>query len=280
MNTLKVGVLLTALTVLFVWIGSLIGGAGGAMIAFGLAVVMNVGTYWFSDKLVLKMTKARPVSPAEAPQLHEMVNRLSERAGIPVPALYVVDDPSPNAFATGRSPSHAAVAVNTGLLSILDQREVEGVVAHEIAHIRHRDTLTMTVVATVAGAIMMLATFARFAAIFGSNDEDGPNPIALLLMAMIAPLAAMVIQMAISRAREYEGDKLGAELAGTPDGLANALLKLDKGSAMIPSHRAEPQTAPLYIVNPLKGGSAIMNLFSTHPPIEKRVAKLRAMAVQ
>jgi heat shock protein HtpX len=273
MNTLKVGILLLAITALFVFIGSLIGGTGGAVIAFGLAVLLNFGTFWFSDKLVLKMTKAQPVTPQEAPELHDMVERMAARAGIPKPSVYIVNDPSPNAFATGRSPSHAAVAVNTGLMNLLNREEVEGVVAHEIAHIKHRDTLTMTVVATIAGAIMVLATFARFAAIFGGGSEDRPNPIVLLLIAIIAPLAATLIQLAISRAREYEADRLGAELAGTPHGLANALLKLEKGSDIVPSEKARPQTAPLYIVNPLRGGG-VMSLFMTHPPIEKRVAKL------
>lgn len=278
MNTLKVGLLLTALTALFIFIGKAVGGQTGVIIAFAVALLMNVGSYWFSDKLVLKMTRAQPVTPEEAPELHAMVDRLSARANIPKPAVYVVHDLSPNAFATGRSPKHAAVAVNTGLIQILNQAEVEGVVAHEIAHIKHRDTLTMTVAATIAGAIMMLANFAQFAAIFGggrSDEEGGTNPLVLLAIALIAPIGATIIQLAVSRAREFEADRLGAELVGTGSGLSNALLKLERGTAAIPGH-ASPATAPLYIVNPLAGGG-VKNLFMTHPPIAVRVEKLREL---
>jgi heat shock protein HtpX len=282
MNTLRVGVLLVALTAFMVWVGQLVGGAAGATIALGLALAMNIGTFWFSDKLVIKMTKARPVSPSEAPELHEMVERLSARAGIPVPALYVVDDPSPNAFATGRSPKHGVVAVNTGLLDILNRSEVEGVVAHELAHIKHRDTLTMAITASIAGAIMYLAQFAQIAAIFGggnSDEEGGTNPLVLLVIAMIAPLAAMMIQMGISRAREFEADKSGAEIAGRTDGLANALLKLQRGADAIPSRSMTPQTAHMAIVNPFRGVGGFTKLFMTHPPIEERVEKLRALNI-
>lgn len=283
MNTLRVGVLLVALSALMVWIGQMVGGASGATIAFGLALVMNVGTYWFSDKLVLKMTRARPVSRSEAPELHEMVERLSARAEIPVPLLYVVDDPSPNAFATGRNPKHGVVAVNTGLLDLLNQSEVEGVVAHELAHIKHRDTLTMAITASIAGAIMFLAQFAQIAAIFGgggnSDEEGGSNPLVLLLIAMVAPLAAMMIQMGISRAREFEADKSGAMIAGRSDGLANALLKLQRGADAIPTHTMTPSTAHMAIVNPFRGMGGFTKLFMTHPPIEERVAKLRALDI-
>lgn len=282
MNTLRVGILLVALTALMVWIGKMVGGAAGATIAFGLALLMNVGTYWFSDKLVLKMTRARPVSRTEAPELHEMVERLSARAEIPVPALYVVDDPSPNAFATGRNPKHGVVAVNTGLLDILNRAEVEGVIAHELAHIKHRDTLTMAITASIAGAIMYLAQFAQIAAIFGggnSDEEGGGNPLVLLLVAMIAPIAALMIQMGISRAREFEADKSGAMIAGRSDGLANALVKLQRGADAIPSHTMSPQTAHMAIVNPFRGVSGFTKLFMTHPPIEERVEKLRALNV-
>ncbi|MEJ5169393.1 MAG: zinc metalloprotease HtpX [Fimbriimonadales bacterium] len=277
MNTLKVGALLAALTALFVALGSWVGGPAGAAVAFVFALVMNAATYWFSDRMVISMTRARPVSPAEAPELHAMVDRLSHRAGIPKPALYIVPDPSPNAFATGRDPKHAAVAVNEGLLRILDRPEVEGVIAHEIAHIKNRDTLTMTVVATVVGAIMMIANFAQFAAIFGQSDEDSPNPLALLAMALVAPFAATILQLAISRAREYEADRVGALLAGKPRGLANALLKLERGATLVPSH-LPPQTAHLCIVNPLGGvGSFLSSLFRTHPPVEDRVRRLNAL---
>lgn len=267
--------MLVALTALFLLIGNLIGGTTGVVVAFSLAMALNLGSYWFSDKLVLKMTRARPVDPLQAPELHAMVERLAARAKIPTPRLYVVDDPSPNAFATGRSPEHGVVAVNTGLMQILDRPEVEGVIAHELAHIRHRDTLTMAMVATVAGAVMMLASFARFAAFFGGSDEEGSNPLALLVVALVAPLAAMLIQMGISRAREYEADRLGAEIAGSPSGLANALLKLERGVEAIPSH-TPPQAAHLCIINPLRGGG-LASLFSTHPPVAERVRRLRAM---
>lgn len=281
MNLFRVGVLLVGLSALMVWIGQLVGGSAGAAIAFGLALIMNVGSFWFSDKLVIKMTRARPVSRSEAPELHEMVDRLSARANIPVPALYVVDDPSPNAFATGRSPKHGVVAVNTGLLNILNRPEVEGVIAHELAHIKHRDTLTMAIAASIAGAIMFLAQFAQIAAMFGgghSDEEGGAHPLVLLVVALLAPFAAMMIQMGISRAREFEADKTGAQIAGRTDGLANALLKLQRGADSIPSRSMGPETAHMAIVNPLSG-SGIGKLFATHPPIEVRVEKLRALKV-
>lgn len=280
MNTLKVGLMLTALTALFLWIGHLVGGSAGMVIAFALAVVMNVGSYWFSDKLVIRMTGAKPLAPAEAPGLHRMVEQLAERAGIPKPAVYLVEDPSPNAFATGRNPEHGVVAVNTGLMNLLNEDEVRGVVAHEMAHIKHRDTLTMAIVATVAGAIMMLANFARFAAFFGggnNSDDEGGNPLVMLLVALLAPIAAMMVQMGISRAREYEADALGARIAGTPRGLANALLKLERGAELVPSHTMSPSAAHLCIVNPFAGLGGIRHLFSTHPPVGERVRRLREM---
>lgn len=278
MSTLKVGFMLVALTALFVFIGNMVGGTAGAVIALGLALLMNFGSFWFSDKLVLKMTRAQPLAPHEAPELHEMVERLSAKAKMPKPALYIVNDPSPNAFATGRSPKHGVVAVNTGLLNILDRREVEGVIAHEIAHIKSRDTLTMAVVASVAGAVMTLANFAQFAAIFGGgNDEEGGNPLVLMLVAIIAPFAALLVQMGISRAREFEADKLGAELAGTPLGLAGALAKLERGVQHMPG-RTPPQAAHMCIINPFSGvGSGLMNLFRTHPPTQQRIEKLMAL---
>ena len=280
MNTLKVGVLLVALTALFIFVGDAIGGRSGAMIAFALALVMNLISYWFSDKIVLSMYGARPLSPADAPELYRMTERLAERAGIPMPRLYVVPGPQPNAFATGRNPAHSAVAVTEGLVSLLNRDEVEGVIAHEIAHIKHRDTLTMTVVATIAGAVMLLADMARWAMIFGgarSEDREGGNPLVFLLVLIVAPIAAMLIQLAISRAREYEADATGARLAGSPDGLANALRKLEQASRMIPME-ASPSTAHLFIVNPLRGmGGAVMSLFMTHPPIEERIRRLQQM---
>jgi heat shock protein HtpX len=281
MNTLKVGVLLVALTALFIFVGDALGGRSGAMIAFALALVMNFVSYWFSDKIVLGMYGARPLSPEDAPELFRMTEKLAQRAGIPMPRLYVVNDPQPNAFATGRNPAHGAVAVTTGLLNLLHYDEVEGVIAHEIAHIKHRDTLTMTVVATIAGAVMLLADMARWAMIFGgarSDDREGSNPLVYLLVMIVAPIAAMLIQLAISRAREYEADATGARLAGSPDGLANALLKLEQAARRMPMMHASPSTAHLFIVNPLRGiGGTLMSLFMTHPPIEERVRRLQQM---
>lgn len=281
MNTLKVTVLIAALTGLFVLAGKAIGGTSGMVIAFGIAIVMNAGAYWFSDKLALAAVRAQPLSENQAPELTEMVRTLAQRAGLPVPRLFIVNDPSPNAFATGRNPQHAAIAVNSGLLDMLDRNEVMGVLAHEMAHIKSRDTLTMTVVATLAGAITMLASFARFAAIFGgfggrSDDGDGDNILSLLVMMLVAPFAALLIQLGISRAREYAADKTGAELAGNPNGLANALLKLERGNELRPTHTDQVH-APLYIVNPLRG-RFFANLFTTHPPVEERVKRLRALA--
>lgn len=279
MNTLKVGLLLAGLTGLFVAVGYAFGGTTGMIIAFTLAVLMNFITYWNSDKLVLKMTRAIPVSTADAPEIHAMVEELARRADIPKPAVYVVNDPSPNAFATGRNPANAAVAVNTGLIDLLNGDEVFGVIAHEIAHIKHRDTLTMTVTATIAGAITMIANIGQMFFFFGGSDEEGGNPIGALLMLFLAPLAATIIQLAVSRAREYEADKLGAELAGTPMGLANALLKLERGIARIPGH-ATPATASLYIANPMRKMGGLANLFMTHPPIEERVRRLQQLPIR
>lgn len=281
LNTLKVGILLVVMTALIVLIGRVVGGTAGMAIALVLAVLMNFGSYWFSDKIVLKMTGAQPVGPQDAPELYQMTQDLARLANLPMPALYIINDPQPNAFATGRSPNHAAVAVNTGLLDILDRREVAGVVAHELAHIKHRDTLTMTIVASLAGAFMLLVQIAQFSAIFGfggnSDEEGGLNPIALIAMMIVGPIAATLIQMAVSRAREFEADRLAAQLTGSPDGLINALLKLERGASAIPTHSMSPQNAHMCIVNPLRGIGGLTALFSTHPPIEKRVASLEAL---
>jgi heat shock protein HtpX len=279
MNTLKTGVLLAGLTILFVLLGRAVGGTGGMLVAFLFAVAMNVGAYWFSDKIVLRMYRAQPITEREAPEYYRMVARLCERARLPLPALYVIPDPTPNAFATGRDPNHAAVAVNEGLLRMLDQPEVEGVVAHELAHIKNRDTLISTVAATIAGAITMIANFAQYAAIFGmgrGDDEEGGNPIAMLALAFVAPIAAMILQLAISRSREYLADRTGAEICGRPLALASALRKLESAAEVRPMH-AEPATAHLFIVNPLRGGG-LMALFSTHPPMAERIARLEALA--
>jgi heat shock protein HtpX len=275
MNNLKVGLMLVALTVLLVWAGSALGGATGAGIALVLALVMNFGTYWFSDKLVIKMTGAQPVSESEAPELYAIVRSLAARAGIPMPAVYIVPDPSPNAFATGRSPERGVVAVNEGLLNLLDRQELAGVIAHELAHIKHRDTLTMAIVASIAGAVSMIANIFRFAAIFGHNDEEGGG-LGGLIFALVAPLAAMLVQLGISRAREYEADRMAAELVGTGQGLKNALMKLNRGVMAVPGH-VPAQAAHLCIVNPFAGLHGIAALFSTHPPVERRIAKLDAL---
>jgi len=280
MNHVKTGLLLAGLTVLLVLLGRALGGMNGMLIAFALALVMNVGSYWFSDRIVLSMYHAQPITPGEAPELYRMVQRLCERANLPMPALYVIPDPTPNAFATGRNPSHSAVAVNEGLLRILDSAEVEGVVAHELAHIKNRDTLISTIAATFAGAITMIANMAQWAAMFGGfggrDDDDGVNPIALLAMAIVAPIAAMVLQLAISRSREYLADRTGAEICGRPLALAGALRKLEMAAEARPM-RAEPATAHMFIVNPLRG-QAFASLFSTHPPMAERIARLQALA--
>lgn len=280
MNTFKTGLLMAGLTALLMAVGYWLGNTSGMMTAFILAAIMNFLSYWYSDKIVLAMTQAQEVGPAEAPQLYALIRRLTERAGLPMPRLYVVPDPTPNAFATGRNPEHSAVAVNQGLLDVLNTEEVEGVLAHEIMHIKHRDVLISTIAATMAGALTMLARFAMFFGYGGYDDRDrdrgGMNPLAGLLMVILAPIAAMIIQMAISRSREYAADEAGGRLTGRPLNLAGALVKLERGNEMIPSTQANPATAHMYIVNPLRGGLA--SLFLTHPPTEERVARLEALA--
>jgi heat shock protein HtpX len=282
-NLIKTGFLLTVLTCLLVLAGGAIGGQQGMIIAFVLAFVMNVGSYWFSDKIVLSMYGAQPVEEAQAPGLYRIVRELAAEAKIPVPPIYIIQDDSPNAFATGRNPSHAAVAVTEGILRIMSEDELKGVLAHELSHVRNRDTLIMTIAATLAGAITYLAQMAQWAAIFGGgrrSDEDGEGGgglIGLLLMAVLAPFAAMLIQMAISRGREYEADASGARLCHRASGLEHALSKLDVASRQQPL-QATPATAHLFIVNPLTSGG-LATLFSTHPPIEERIARLRAMTL-
>lgn len=278
-NVFKTGLLLAILTAMLVLIGGALGGQQGMVVAFVLALGMNLFSYWFSDRIVLRMYGARPVDEAAAPRLHAMVRRLATRAGIPMPRVYLIPTETPNAFATGRDPAHAAVAVTEGIMRLLDEQELEGVLAHELAHVKNRDVLISTIAAVLAGAITYLAHMAQWAAIFGhrGDDEESPNPVAALLMAMLAPLAAMLVQMAVSRAREYQADATGARLAGSTGGLAKALEKLHLGQQVAPMH-AEPATAHLFIVNPLSG-RALMTLFSTHPPLEDRIARLRAMRV-
>lgn len=273
-NRFRTGVLLVLMTILIMLFGQMMGGSQGVKIAFGVALVMNLGAWWFSADMVLAQTKARVVSPEQAPELYQLVAHLAERAKLPMPRVAIVDDPSPNAFATGRDPKHAVVAVTTGLLSIMNREELAGVLSHELTHVKNRDILVGSIAAVMAGAIMLLANLAKFAAFFGGgqNREGGGNPIAALLMAFLAPLAAMLIQAAISRSREYLADDGGADIAGTAQGLASALSKL--ANVQRPPQAASPNTAHMYIINPLSSRS-MSNLFATHPPIEERIARLR-----
>jgi heat shock protein HtpX len=281
MNVFKTVFLLVALTALFLFIGAAIGGRSGMQFAFVLALLMNFVSYWFSDKIVLKMYNAKPVTEAEAPELVGIVRRLAQKANIPVPKVYVIPSSVPNAFATGRNPSHAAVAATTGILERLDERELEGVLGHELAHVFHRDILISTIAATVAGAIMMLAHTARFGMMFtggGRDRDDRGGIVELLVVVILAPLAASLIQMAISRSREYHADAGGAELTRDPLALASALEKIASGNAnaRVPL-TTNPATAHLFISNPLRG-EGIMTLFSTHPPTAERVRRLQEMA--
>ena len=279
MNTFKTYFLMALLTVLVIFVGDLLGGQGGMMMAFLFAIVMNFGTYFFSDKLVLRMYGAREATETENPQLHRITRGLAQRAGIPMPKLYMINGDQPNAFATGRNPEHAAVAVTEGIQRLLTPDELRGVIGHELGHVMHRDILVGTIAATFAGAITMLAHMAQWALIFGGgrsrDNDDGESPIVAIAMIIVAPLAAMLIQMAISRSREFMADEEGARLAANPLLLANALRKLEMKAREIPME-ASPSTAHMFIVNPLNGGG-IAKLFSTHPPIEERVARLEAM---
>jgi heat shock protein HtpX len=276
-NRVKTVLLLTGLTIFLIFMGKLLGGRQGMYLAFILALGMNFFSYWFSDKIVLRMYRAQEVSPEEAPQIHQMVEELAHEAGIPKPRVYIIPDESPNAFATGRNPQHAAVAATQGIIRLLTPVELKGVLAHELGHVLNRDILISTIAATLAGAIMILANMARWGAILGMgrNDEEGGGILGVLIMSIIAPIAAMLIQMAISRSREYLADETGAHLAHNPESLARALEKLSLGTQRIPMD-ASPATAHMFIVNPLTGRS-LMTLFSTHPPIEERVERLRAM---
>jgi heat shock protein HtpX len=269
-NGLKTALLLGLMSGLVLWIGEMLGGSNGLIMAFGFAALMNFGSYWFSDKIVLRMYRAQPVGP-EHP-LYQMVERLTVRASLPMPKVYIIPDPSPNAFATGRNPSHAAVAATEGILKVLSESELEGVIAHELAHVKNRDILTSSVAATLAAAIMMLARMAMFFGGGRDNDRQSGNPIVLLAMMILAPLAAMLIQMAISRSREFAADAGGAEIAGNPYGLADALRKIDAVSKRIPLD-ANPATAHMFIVKPFSGGG-ITSLFSSHPPTEARIRAL------
>jgi heat shock protein HtpX len=276
MNYIKTGLLLAALTALFGVVGFVIGGEGGMLIALGLAAATNVFAYWNSDKLALKAHGAREVDERSAPELVAMVRELAARAELPMPRVYVIDNPQPNAFATGRNPENAAVAATTGLMSMLTREELAGVMAHELAHVKFRDTLIMTISATFAGA---LATLAQFGFLFGGRGDNRPHPFMMLAMMILAPLGGMLIQMAISRSREYVADRAGAEICGNPLWLSSALAKIAGGVARIPNQSAEehPATAPMFIINPLTGGG-MDNLFSTHPATQNRIAALEDFA--
>jgi heat shock protein HtpX len=280
MNTMRTGLLLAAMTGLFLAVGYLIGREQGMVIAFLFAAGTNLFAYWNADRMVLSMHGAQEVSRAEAPQYYDIVERLAQRAGLPMPRLYIMDNPQPNAFATGRDPAHAAVAATTGLLSMMSPDEIEGVMAHELTHVKNRDTLVMTLTATLAGAISMLANWGMFFG--GSRDRNNPlGPFGAILMMILAPIAAMLVQMAVSRTREYGADRGGAEISGKPLALAAALTKLDRAAHTIPNDTAEanPATAHLFIVNPLSG-AGMDNLFSTHPSTENRIAALQEIAAQ
>jgi len=279
MNTLKTTFLMALLTVLLVTAGGAMGGEGGMMLAFLFALIMNGVSYWFSDKIVLRMYGAKEISTDEAPTLYRIIRDLTLRAQMPMPKLYLIPQEAPNAFATGRDEKHAAVAVTEGILRILDEAELRGVLAHELSHIKNRDILVGTIAATMAGAISMLANMAHWGMILGgrsSDNREGGHPIVALLMIIIAPLAAMLVQMAISRSREFGADATGATISGDPSSLANALRKLERGAQRIPME-ANPATAHMFIVNPLTGGG-LMTLFSTHPPMEERIRRLESMA--
>jgi heat shock protein HtpX len=272
-STVKTAALLAALSALLLLLGSALGGRGGMQVAFVFAVLMNFGSYWFSDRIVLAMFRAKECEPGHP--LRQTVERLARQAGLPMPRVYVIPNASPNAFATGRNPSHAAVAATEGLMQVLDQRELEGVLAHELAHVQHRDILIQSVAATIGAAIMMIANMARWSALLGGHSRDGergPNPLVLLVTALVAPFAAMLIQAAISRSREFAADEGGARIAGDPLGLANALRKIAVVSERVPLE-ANPATAHLFIMAPFSG-AGFGKLFSTHPPTEERIARL------
>jgi len=276
-NWLKTTILMAGIVALFGVVGAAFGGANGMLLALALGGAMNIFAYWFSDAMVLRMYNAQEVDAASAPQFYSVVQDLSQRAGLPMPRVYLIDEAQPNAFATGRNPEHAAVAATTGILQLLTARELRGVMAHELAHVRHRDILISTIAATVAGAI---SSIAQFGFLFGGRSgDDRPNPVVGLVVMILAPIAAMLIQMAISRAREFEADRGGAEICGDPNALADALAKMQRYAKRLPLAAAEahPATAQMMIINPLSGGG-LQNLFSTHPATEERIARLRAMA--
>ena len=281
-TNLRTGLLLAALTALLLVAGQIMGGAQGLKIAIIFALVLNVGSYWFSDRIVLSIYHAKQVDPQALPEVYRIVKTLTERAGLPMPKLYLIESDTPNAFATGRNPAHAAVAVTTGILRILDEEELTGVLAHELSHVKHYDILTSSIAATIAGAIAALANMAQWAMIFGRNRQSsgGGNALATILMLILAPLAASLIQLAVSRSREYAADEAGAKLCGHPMWLARALAKLDASNTRnpMPAAAAHPESAHMFIVNPLRG-SQFAKLFSTHPPTEERIRRLESMVI-
>lgn len=281
MNYVKTVLLMGLLTGLFIWVGDLAGGRQGMIIALVLAGVMNLGSYWFSDKIVLAMYRAQPVDEATAPQLYRIVQRLAQRGNLPMPKVYIIPEGSPNAFATGRNPAHAAVAVTDGIMRILNEEELEAVIGHELSHVGNRDILISAIAATLAGALMVLARIFMYSTLFmgggGDSRDRGGGGLGAIVMLILAPIAAMFIQMAISRSREYQADLGGARLSGNPMALASALGKLQRGAEYQPMENANPATAHMFIVSPLSGRS-LMNLFSTHPPMEERIARLQEMA--
>jgi len=278
MNTLRTGMLMAALTGLFLAVGALIGGSNGMMIAFAFALATDLFAYWNSDKVLLSMYGAQPVDETSAPELYRLVARLAQQAGLPMPKVYITENPQPNAFATGRSPDHAAVCVTSGLLQQVNQEELAGVLAHELGHVKHRDTLTMTIVAVMAGAISMLANMAFFMG--GERDRNNPlGIVGVILVTLLAPIAAMLVQAAISRSREFEADRAGAEITGRPLWLASALGQIERAAERTENYPADanPATAHMFIINPLHGGG-LTSMFASHPPTEERIARLRAMA--
>ena len=277
MNAVKTVFLMTLMMVLFLFVGNLLGGNTGMTIALVFSLIMNFGSYWFSDKIVLKMYRAKEVNRETAPKFYDMVERLSKQANLPMPKVYLINDPTPNAFATGRNPEHAAVAATTGILQGLSNEELAGVMAHELAHVKHRDTLISTIAATLVGSITYIAQMAGWVFMFGRSDDDSPGSgIGGLVLLVLSPILAMLIQMAISRSREFAADRGGAEFTGNPLGLASALQKISRGNQLKPVNHSNPTTAHIFIINPLRGGG-ISKLFSTHPSTEERIKRLQAM---
>jgi len=278
MNAVKTVFLMTLMMVLFLFVGYLLGGNTGMTIALVFSLIMNFGSYWFSDKIVLKMYRAKEVNRDTAPKFYDMIERLSKQANLPMPKVYLINDPTPNAFATGRNPDHAAVAATTGILQGLSNEELAGVMAHELAHVKHRDTLISTIAATLVGSISYIAQMAGWVFMFGRSDDDNPGSgIGGLVLLILSPILAMLLQMAISRSREFAADRGGAEFTGNPLGLASALEKISRGNQLKPVNHSNPTTAHMFIINPLRGGG-ISKLFSTHPSTEERINRLQAMA--